>query len=188
MTNPGYLALPYQIAVLCIAAAGACLIFQRRAPAARLFFAGFVIAAATGIAANAQGDLAELALWIGAIGLSAAIFGVRRWPVYLVACAVALGVVLPLVEPIARALLAFWWVIPLLLAIACGTSLIAMFSLQRLRERVYAGRPKRPLDRIFPNLLDRMTGFRRRRQNRDRHIGDIGLTRRARQGRGPNSI
>ncbi len=188
MSNLEYLTLPYQAAVLCIAASGACLIFQQRALAARLFCTGCVIAAATGAAANAPRGLSALALGLGTVGVCAAIWGARRWPAYLIVLAVALAVLFPLLEPIARALLPFWWTVPLLVVIALVAALIVTISSRRLRARVYRNDPKNPINRLLGNLLDHMTGFRRRRRRRDRHIGEFGTTKRGKSGQGPHTI
>jgi ABC-type amino acid transport system permease subunit len=162
------------------------MIFQQRRLAARLFFTGCAIAAASGAAANATG-LTALALGLATVGLCGAIWGARRWPVYLIALAVALTGLLPILEPIVRAFLPFWWAVPLLVVIALVAALIVTISTRRLREHVYRNDPKNTFNRILGKLLDLMTGFRRRRRRRDRHIGEFG-TKRGKSGQGPHTI
>lgn len=187
MISLGYLASIQSLAALFIAAAGACLIIQQRVLAVRLFAIGCVLAAATGLAANTHGANA-LALWLAALGICAAILGVRHWPIYLIALAIAFGVLLSRLEPIARAFLPFWWLVPLLVGSALVTALIVTIALRRLRERFYRGHPKFAFNRFLASLLDRLTGLRRRPRMRDRHIGEFGTTRRGRSGSGPHMI
>lgn len=188
MIIPGYLAVTHQVAVLFVAAAGACLIFQQRWLAARLFGTGCVIAAASGFSANTHDVTSALALWLGTVGVCAAILGARRWPIYLIAWAVAISILIPILEPVARTYLPFWWLVPLLVAIALLTAAIVTAALNRLREQVYGSRPTSTLSRFLARQLDRLTGFRRRRPHRDRHIGEFGTTRRGRSGAGPHVI
>ncbi|MEO7382683.1 MAG: hypothetical protein ABIV25_13200, partial [Paracoccaceae bacterium] len=98
----------------------------------------------------------------------------------------------PLVRPLIDRfgiLLARHWLIAVLFLLAPFlAAAIAARSLRKLRGHLVATGSATDFERFAVRMLDAVIGDRRVNEFRDRHINDIGLTRRSRQGRGPNSI
>lgn len=187
MLGTGNLIVVDQIAVLCIAASGLCLVLRQRAIAARLFGSGLVLAAAVGLAANRGEWFTGLAIWLSALSLCAAIWGARRRAIYFVMAAAVLAMLVPLLQ-LLTPVLHLWWLIPLIGAVAICTALIAPIGLRRLWAHIHDSNANFVFSRLLSRFLELIGGIRPRRRKRNRHIGEFGTTKRGRSGPGPHTI
>lgn len=184
------------IAALFIAVGGFCLVLQRQRLAARLVAAGVSAALSGAFVSDIAGgfiapSIAEIfsALVAGAVGIGVA---AGAWTTTLAivvaaACvAFALSQLAPVAPFFATAFLANWLIVVAILAAPIVTITILFGGMRSLRRHILSTGRGRSLPRFLVTILDKAIGDRPRRRHKHRHIGELGVTQRARHGRGPN--
>jgi hypothetical protein len=191
-------AIAMQFATLGIATGGLFFLVPPLRPyAIRLILTGAVIASAAAIisaqilSGSPSSRFEEMIVWISATGAIAAIFRLRRLAAYMMVAA-GIGflvlVTMPWLEPVVRSLARNWWLVPAILLVPCAAALIARIWLSSTRDHAHGARSTSSASYFLSQLLDRLGGARRSSRRRNRHIGDIGTTKRSRRGAGPNMI
>ena len=174
-----------------IAASGAFLALQQRKIALRLFCAGGAVAAVGSLsstynASTGADRLAVLAALVVAAGLCAIlIFKARRWAIFLILSGVVGWVIAATFKTTINWLFGHWWIVPIALLVPCAAALIARTWLRSMRDPDHGARRANSASHFISQLLDRLGGGRRGSRRRNRHIGDIGTTKRSRRGAGP---
>jgi hypothetical protein len=181
-------------ATLLIAASGAFLALQQRKIALRLFCAGGAVAAVDSLVANrgmstGADRLAVMAALAVAAGLCAAlIFKARRWAIFLIFVGVAGWVIASTFGTTINWIFGHWWIVPIALLVPCAAALIAKAWTDGMRDRARGAHRANSVSHFLSGLFDHLGGPRRGSRRRNRHIGDIGTTKRSRRGAGPNMI
>ncbi|HVZ17143.1 MAG TPA: hypothetical protein VG897_08500 [Terriglobales bacterium] len=177
-----------------IAASGAFLALQQRKIAMRLFCAGGAVAAVASListynTSTGADRLAILAALMVAAGLCAIlILKARRGAIILVLAGVAGWIIASTFKTPINWLFGHWWDVPIALVVPCAAALIAKESTRGMRGRYQGAHRANSVSHFLSQLLDHLGGGRRGSRRRNRHIGDIGTTKRSRRGAGPNMI